>query len=165
MVVAEAQQHPRGDWHCHLFSFSQRFMALLHSKRVKMLYWKLRGLNSLTLTLSPVLGYRKWICVHSFIHSLPTYQWNSICVYKAFFPVHPKLYILSLFTYTHVIPYPSYYVLTPMRFVWGTDENVSIIFKTTFWRGKKIQNLWHSRTHLLQFFMEKENIWGWVNDE
>jgi len=48
MVVAEAQQHPRGDWHCHLFSFSQRFMALLHAKRVKMLYWKLRWLISLT---------------------------------------------------------------------------------------------------------------------
>jgi len=56
-----------------------------------------------------------------------------MCVYKAFFfqrgLVHPIIYILS-FTYPHIIAYPSYDVLTPMRFVWGTDQNVSNIFMT-----------------------------------
>lgn len=136
MVVAEAPQHPRGDWHCHRFSFSQRFMALLHSKCVKMLYWKLRGLISLTLTLSPVLGYRMWIRVHSFIHSLPTYQWNSLCV-KPFFQFTQNCHYLHS---CHTLPIILLYVFTPMRFVWGTDQNVSIIFKMTFWIEKKYRS-------------------------
>lgn len=100
------------------------FMVLLHAKRINMLSWKCRRLISLTLTLSPVLGYM-WprkvnLCpfVHSLQHITPTNQTKCAST-KPFFPERTRSPQNEYFVIIYLASchsYPSYYVLTPMRF-------------------------------------------------